>query len=127
MANVWPRIVSVYYLSGLALSVSSCGVKLQKVVSGLEKKAKTLDIHMHYCGFSQHSFISLIFFSFHLGCNNFFSFHLGCNYTFLVLTSVTARPKSVQVMMHESKGQHIGKAPSLIFFTLQLDSAWESS
>ena len=35
----------------------------------------------------------------------------------------------VQVgMMHESKGQHIGKAPFLyILFTLQLDSAWESS
>ena len=29
-------------------------------------------------------------------------------------------------MMHESKGQHIGKAPSLHLFTLQLDSAWES-
>ena len=31
-------------------------------------------------------------------------------------------------MMHESKGQHIGKAMHpYIFFTLQLDSAWESS
>ena len=24
---------------------------------------------MHFCGFSQHSLLSLIFFSFHLGCN----------------------------------------------------------
>jgi len=37
--------------------VSSCGIKIQEVLSGLEKKAKTLDIHMHFCGFSQHSFI----------------------------------------------------------------------
>ena len=35
------------------ITVSSCGVKLQKVVSDLEKE---LDIHMHFCGFSQHSF-----------------------------------------------------------------------
>ena len=26
--------------------------------------------------------------------------------------------------VHESKGQHIGKAPSLHLFTLQLHSAW---
>ena len=30
------------------LTVSSCGVKLQEVPLGLEKKAKTLDIHMHF-------------------------------------------------------------------------------
>ena len=47
------------------ITVSSCGVKLQEVLSGLEKKAKTLDIHVHFCGFSQHSFFSffLSFFS----------------------------------------------------------------
>ena len=36
-------------------------------------------------------------------------------------------PKSMQTrveMMHESKGQHIGKAPSLHLFTIQLESAW---
>ena len=42
--------------------VSSCGVKFQEVLSGLEKKAKTLDIHMHFCGFSLHSFFTLFFF-----------------------------------------------------------------
>ena len=41
---------------------------------------------MHFCGFSQHYFI-------------FFSFHLGCNYTFLVLISVTARPKSKKSLL----------------------------
>ena len=47
------------------ITVSSCGVKLQEVLQGLVKKAERLDIHMHFCGFSQHSFI----FSFRLGCN----------------------------------------------------------
>ena len=32
-------------------TVSSCGIKLQYVLSGLERKAKTLEIHMHFCGF----------------------------------------------------------------------------
>ena len=41
------------------ITVSSCSVKLQEVLSGLDK---TLDIHMHFCGFSQHSFITLFFF-----------------------------------------------------------------
>ena len=59
MAIVWPCIVSVDYLSGLTedtsmITVSSCGVKLQEVLSGLEKK--TLDIHLHFCGVSQHTF-----------------------------------------------------------------------
>jgi len=54
-ANVWPCIVPVDYLSGLALylkmvTVSSCGVKLQEVLSALRKRAKTLDIHVHFCG-----------------------------------------------------------------------------
>ena len=51
------------------ITVSSCGVKLQEVLSGLEKrKAKALDIHVHFCGFSQHSLLSLLyFFSFPLG------------------------------------------------------------
>ena len=39
------------------ITVSSCGVKLQEVLSGLDKKAKTLDRHMHFCGFSQHSLV----------------------------------------------------------------------
>jgi len=42
MANDWPCMVSVDYLSGLAFltedTVSSCGVKPQEVLSGLEKK-----------------------------------------------------------------------------------------
>ena len=37
---------------------------------GLEKKAKSLDMHVHFCGF------------------------FGCKYTFVVLISVTARSKS---------------------------------
>ena len=32
------------------ITVSSCGVKLQEVLSGLERQAKTLAIHMHFCG-----------------------------------------------------------------------------
>ena len=37
-----------------------------------KKKAKALDIHLHFCGFSQHSllsFIHSIFFPFHWRCN----------------------------------------------------------
>ena len=34
------------------ITVSSCGVKPQRVLSGLERKAEILDIHMHFCGFS---------------------------------------------------------------------------
>ena len=30
-----------------------------------KKKAKTLDINMHFCGFSKHPFIHYLFFSFH--------------------------------------------------------------
>ena len=41
-------------------TVSSCGVKLQQVLLGLERQAKTLGMHMHFCGFSQRS--SLNFF-----------------------------------------------------------------
>ena len=49
------------------ITVSSCGVKLQEVFScKLGKKAKTLDIHVRFCDFSQHLFI----FSFHLECKN---------------------------------------------------------
>ena len=67
MANVWPCLVPVDYLSGIALTedtgitVSSCGVKLQEILSGLEKqKLKALEIHMHFCGFSQHYFFVFI-------------------------------------------------------------------
>ena len=46
------------------------GVKLQEVLSGLEKKAKALDIHMQFVAFLNiHSFIHLLLFSFHLGYN----------------------------------------------------------
>ena len=51
------------------ITVSSCGVQLQEVFSGLEKKAKILDIHVHFCGFSQQSFL---LFSFPLGCNYYY-------------------------------------------------------
>ena len=56
----------LYSLSGLPLrlspltakiTVSSYGVKLQEVLSGLEEKTKTLDIHVHCCGFSQYPVI----------------------------------------------------------------------
>ena len=81
MANVWPCIASP---SGLPLrlssltedtriiTVSSCGVKLQEVLSGLERERLK---HWRYtCTFVDflniHSFHSLVyFFSFHLGCN----------------------------------------------------------
>ena len=46
------------------IAVSSCGVNLQEVLSGLDR---TLDIHVHFCGFSQH-FLTLFYFSVHLGC-----------------------------------------------------------
>ena len=67
MANVWPYIVAACRLSlNLSAStdtsittVSSCGVKLQQVLSGLERRAKTLDIHIH---FSDFSFIAINFF-----------------------------------------------------------------
>ena len=40
-------------------------------------------------------------------------------------------PKSMYAnkvgMMYKMQSQHIGKAPSLHFFTLQLDSTWQSS
>ena len=79
--TVWPCIVSVYYFPGLyspltedtsMIIVSSCVIKLQEVLSGLVKKAKTLDIHMHFnlWLFSTfiHSFITLLFFSFQHVC-----------------------------------------------------------
>ena len=71
MAIVWPCIVSVDYLSGLTedtsmITVSSCGVKLQEVLSGLEKKniGHTLALLWRF---------STYIFSFHLGCNFFLS------------------------------------------------------
>jgi len=39
------------------ITVSSCGVKVQEVLSGLDKEAKTMDIHMHFCGSFQHSLL----------------------------------------------------------------------
>ena len=57
MANVWQCAFAVDELFNLSactvdtsmITVSSCSVKL---LSGLERKTKTLDIHMHFCGFS---------------------------------------------------------------------------
>ena len=49
------------------ITVSSYGVKLQEVLSGLDK---TLDMHVYFCGFSQHYFH---YFIYYLGCNYFFS------------------------------------------------------
>ena len=47
------------------ITVSSCAVKLQLVLSGWERNTKTLGMHVYFCGFS---FIhSLLYF--HLGCN----------------------------------------------------------
>ena len=48
-------------------SVIHCNcIQLWCQISGgplrLGKKAKTLDIHMHFCGFSLHSFFTLFFF-----------------------------------------------------------------
>ena len=44
------------------LTVSSCGVKRQYVLSVLKRKAEILDIHMHFCGFSLiHSFNTIFF------------------------------------------------------------------
>ena len=34
------------------IAYPSWGVKLQYILSGLERKANILDIHMHLCGFS---------------------------------------------------------------------------
>ena len=45
------------------ITVSSCGVEVLEVLSGLEKRAKTLDIHMYFCGFFQCSFIHYFFLS----------------------------------------------------------------
>ena len=43
------------------ITVSSCDVKLQEVHSGVEKEnSKTLDIDVHFSGFSQHAFIHLL-------------------------------------------------------------------
>ena len=62
MANVWRCIVSMDYPTlhaGLVLLTEdssmitvSSSVKIQQVLSGLERQAKTLGIHMHFCGFS---------------------------------------------------------------------------
>ena len=58
------------------ITVSSCGIKLQEVLLGLEKMAKTLGLHMHSCGFIQHYYITNFFLStctvFSLGVLPFF-------------------------------------------------------
>ena len=77
------NFLALYSLSGLhfrqspltektsLIAVSSCSVKLQ-VLSGLEKKAKSLDRRALLWLFSTfiHSFIHY-FFPFHMGCNIF--------------------------------------------------------
>ena len=40
------------------ITVSRCAVKLQYVLSGLERQAKTLGIHMHFCGLYLRSSLS---------------------------------------------------------------------
>ena len=53
------------------ISVSSCGVKLQEVLSGLEKERLK---HWRYmCTFVAFLNITILYYTF------FFSFHLGCN------------------------------------------------
>jgi len=64
--SVLPLMLSLLTEATSMITASSCCVKLEEVLSGLKKKAKTLDIHVHFCGFSQRSF----FFPFHLGFNN---------------------------------------------------------
>ena len=66
--------LALYNLSGLPLrlspltentpmiTVSRCGVKLQEVLSGLEKKAKTLDMCTFLAFLNIHSFIHYLFF-----------------------------------------------------------------
>ena len=59
MATVWSYIVSVDYLSSLSTltedtsmtTVSSCSVKLQYVLSSLERKAKILNIPCTFVAF----------------------------------------------------------------------------
>ena len=64
------------------ITVSSCGVKLQEVLSGLEKeRLKHYTYTCTFVAFLNITFITLLFFI------------LGCNYTFLMLISVTVRPK----------------------------------
>ena len=54
------------------ITVSSCGVKLQEVLSGLDKERLK---HWRYtCTFVAFLNITFFFFSFHLGCNFFFFF-----------------------------------------------------
>ena len=57
--SVLPHRLSPLTEDTSMITVSSYGVKLQEVLSGFNKKAKTLDIHVHFCGFSQHSFVFL--------------------------------------------------------------------
>ena len=52
------------------ISVSSCGVKLQEVLSGLERER--LKQWRYTCTFVAFLNILYLFFSFHLGCNNYY-------------------------------------------------------
>ena len=56
--------LSAWTVDTSMITVSSCGVKPQQVLSGLERKAEILDIHMHFCGFSFiHSLQQFLFLS----------------------------------------------------------------
>ena len=50
--HVLPLRLSALTEDTSMITVSSCGVKLQYILSGLERKAKTLDKQVHFCGFS---------------------------------------------------------------------------
>ena len=58
------------------ISVSSCGVKLQEVLSGLEKeRLKHWRYTCTFVAFLNITILYIYFFSFHLGCNFFFTFY----------------------------------------------------
>ena len=62
------------------ITVSSCGIKLQELLSGLEKMAKTLGLHMHFCGFTQHYYITNFFLSTCTAIDKFLVW--GCTFFF---------------------------------------------
>ena len=57
--STWVLHLQCFYVILLDPTKHYHGVKHQEVLSGLEEKAKRLDIHMHFCAFSQHSFFFL--------------------------------------------------------------------
>ena len=60
------------------ITVSSCGVKLQEVLSGLEReRLKHWRYTYTFVAFLNYHLLLYYFFAFHLGCN-----HLWCNFFF---------------------------------------------